>query len=338
MSAKYHIVPNSGKPGVCDPKKTGICKYAENGQNPEHYDSQQEAEKAYEKIAAEKFGNISTLKNREAYVDLSSIDVLYHATFSSNLASIQKNGLGNRKSVNKNWDFSDDVLYFSADLECARDFCESAEDVDEETYDSGIEVFAIRKKDNAELFKKFNIDTNDQSGLSFTTNQVIDFSELVAEEDLDEEDLNSFPNPDGWDVLPNEELKIPSESLNTNHGEEDTVEYYKAAYDYYEGSPRIVSRTRVVYIFEDHVIKVPLTDEGEFSNGLEVNTSKLQHLPIAKSEFITINHNGKEIEVMKMEKVQPVNADYKRMPDWVYRVDCGQVGLTRNGELVAYDL
>lgn len=215
--AKYHIVPNSGKPGVCDPQKTGICKYSKDGQNPEHYNSSEDAKIAYEKIAAAEFGNTLTLTNKN-------------------------------------------------------------------------------------------------------------------------EDTLMYPNPDGWDVLPNEELKIPSESLNTDHGQEDIVEYYKAAYDYYKGSPRIVSRTRVVYIFEDHVIKVPLTDEGEFSNGLEVNTSKHQHLPIAKSEFITINHNGKEMEVMKMEKVQPVIADYKRMPDWVYSVDCGQVGLTSTGELVAYDL
>ena len=187
MSVVYHVNPETGKTGVCDPKNTGICKYAENGQNPEHYDSPREAEKAYENIAAEKFGNVSTLKSRETYADLSNIDVLYHATFRSNVDSIQENGLGNRASVNKNWDISADFLYFSADLECARDFCESAEDVDDETYDSGIEVFAIRKKDNPELFKKFNIDTNDQSGLSFITEQVIDFSELVSEEELEEE-------------------------------------------------------------------------------------------------------------------------------------------------------
>lgn len=215
---RYHIVPQTGKSGVCDPKKTGICKYAENGENPEHYDSPQEAEIAYEKIAAEKLGNISTLPKK-------------------------------------------------------------------------------KKK-------------------------------------------SAFPNPDNWEMLDesDEELKTPSESLKVNHGDEHTLEYYQAAYEHYEGIPRIVSRTRVIYMFEDHVIKVPLTDEGEYSNGLEVNVSNQGDIPIAKSEFITINHNGKEIEVMKMEKVQPVNADYDKMPNWIYQIDCGQVGLTRTGELVAYDL
>lgn len=48
--AKYHINPKTGDSGVCNPEKTGICKYSENGKAPEHYDSPQKAEKAYAKL------------------------------------------------------------------------------------------------------------------------------------------------------------------------------------------------------------------------------------------------------------------------------------------------
>jgi len=46
---KYHITPDTGKPNICNPKKTGICKYAIDGVNPPHYESKHYAQKAYEK-------------------------------------------------------------------------------------------------------------------------------------------------------------------------------------------------------------------------------------------------------------------------------------------------
>lgn len=102
------------------------------------------------------------------------------------------------------------------------------------------------------------------------------------------------------------------------------------------GTPSI-GRTRAVFDTQDgFVIKVPYVDEGFYANHSEVVTSNTDdaYIPIAKCE-----HDEKEgVSVLVMEKVAIARADYKNMPDWVYSVDCGQVGYTKDGRLVAYDL
>lgn len=60
--AKYHINPKTGRANICNPEKTGVCKYAENGENPPHYDSKNEAKIAYEKQGNKEFGATRTLE------------------------------------------------------------------------------------------------------------------------------------------------------------------------------------------------------------------------------------------------------------------------------------
>lgn len=68
----------------------------------------------------------------------------YHATFAANLSSIKKTGL--QPGHSKNWDISKpDVIYLSNDPDIAYSFCECAEDVCSDKYDSGIVVLAIPK-------------------------------------------------------------------------------------------------------------------------------------------------------------------------------------------------
>lgn len=62
---RLHINPETGKSNPCNPKNTGICKYAEDGVNPPHYDSKEEAEKAYEEIANKKFGATKSLSKSD---------------------------------------------------------------------------------------------------------------------------------------------------------------------------------------------------------------------------------------------------------------------------------
>lgn len=64
---KYHINPDTGRPNICNPKKTGLCKYAENGENPQHYSDKKEAQAAYETIAEEKFGSITTISKKPKF-------------------------------------------------------------------------------------------------------------------------------------------------------------------------------------------------------------------------------------------------------------------------------
>lgn len=61
---KYHINPKTGRPNLCNPEKTGVCKYAENGENPPHYDNKADAKAAYEITAKEEFGATTTLSKK----------------------------------------------------------------------------------------------------------------------------------------------------------------------------------------------------------------------------------------------------------------------------------
>ena len=66
---------------------------------------------------------------------------LFHATYKANIDSIIEKGLGAEQR--KNWDFSEDgVVYFSDDENIANSYCETATDVLDEVYNSGIIVLA----------------------------------------------------------------------------------------------------------------------------------------------------------------------------------------------------
>lgn len=67
---------------------------------------------------------------------------LFHATFRANLQSIKKKGI--EPGHTKNWEDSNKgVICLSTDPEVAYSYCESAEEVSEYKYDSGIVVLAI---------------------------------------------------------------------------------------------------------------------------------------------------------------------------------------------------
>ena len=58
---KFHINPETGRPNQCT-ATVRDCKYAVNGEMPEHYDSKEEAQKAVEKTLSKEFGNVSSVK------------------------------------------------------------------------------------------------------------------------------------------------------------------------------------------------------------------------------------------------------------------------------------
>lgn len=104
-------------------------------------------------------------------------------------------------------------------------------------------------------------------------------------------------------------------------------------------------RTRVVFDRGDgYVVKVPFNGEGYMANGGEYKTYTYNvanpdnpGIPVAACNFEDFNSMDKEIPVLIMEKVTYAHGE-ENLPDWVGWVDCGQVGYTKNGELVAYDL
>lgn len=120
-----------------------------------------------------------------------------------------------------------------------------------------------------------------------------------------------------------------------------TLKYIKKFTREY-GTPE-VGRTRAVFDRGDgYMIKVPLNGEGFMANRSESLTSEAgdDFIPIAKcwQEDDKSIPDG-EINVLIMEKVTPITTiDYKALPNWVGFVDCAQVGHTKDGKLVAYDL
>lgn len=66
MATKFHINPETGKPGRCTATKKG-CKYAVDGVEPQHYSSEKEAQKAASKQLEAEHGALATTKKDEVY-------------------------------------------------------------------------------------------------------------------------------------------------------------------------------------------------------------------------------------------------------------------------------
>lgn len=90
-------------------------------------------------IAREEKLRVAKLQPKSSY--------LYHATYLANIDSIRKLGLG---AIGKsNWDGNPDVrnlVYMDENMDCALDFAESADAVDDDTYSSGIIVLRARTR------------------------------------------------------------------------------------------------------------------------------------------------------------------------------------------------
>lgn len=104
-------------------------------------------------------------------------------------------------------------------------------------------------------------------------------------------------------------------------------------------------RNRIVFDMGYYVVKLPSDHagfgdndwEGSVSNGPEQLANPLDYIQYARTRLMYVQ----DIPVCLMEKVSTEHEVHpfsdKSMPDWVSSVDCGQVGYTRRGRLVAYD-
>lgn len=102
---------------------------------------------------------------------------LYHATYKANINSIKKWGLG--AIQNKNWNISiKNIVCLSPSPEEANSFCECAEDVLDDIYNSGIVVLAINTTNlKKELLKQ---DPNMLSTKSFIYPEIIPSNALYV--------------------------------------------------------------------------------------------------------------------------------------------------------------
>lgn len=109
--------------------------------------------------------------------------------------------------------------------------------------------------------------------------------------------------------------------------------------------PMEVGRNRAVFLAGNYVIKIPLTDDGFVDNDWEGSISNSKQcynhpdwIQYPRTRLVCYN----EIPIVLAQKVRHVWEDEIKerlgfIPDWIYSVDCGQVGFTKNNRLVAYD-
>lgn len=101
-------------------------------------------------------------------------------------------------------------------------------------------------------------------------------------------------------------------------------------------------RNRNTFVFDSYVVKLPKTLDGIVDNDWEGSISNSAE-SFNKPEYVqyprtrlAFSRDG--IPVCIMERVEiPPWPGYDAYPDWVGSVDCGQVGYTKAGRLVAYD-
>jgi hypothetical protein len=93
-------------------------------------------------------------------------------------------------------------------------------------------------------------------------------------------------------------------------------------------------RYRMVFrVSETEVVKVPINEAGCIANLREALTFEREgrggHIPYAQCRL--------EGGLLWMEYVEVKHIPYSTGPEWVYSVDCGQVGRAQDGCLVAFD-
>lgn len=117
--------------------------------------------------------------------------------------------------------------------------------------------------------------------------------------------------------FPAEQVMVALKTLTTKHGE-----------------PIGEGRSRFVFdAGNGEVVKLPKNWEGISASGNEATWKMHDTVPVAKCRIEMVD----DIEVLYMEKVSPVKSS-QGLPEWTSWVDCQQVGIDKEGKLVAYDL
>lgn len=113
-------------------------------------------------------------------------------------------------------------------------------------------------------------------------------------------------------------------------------EIFQAARQFFEnqyGPPIGEGLKRVVFKDGNEVIKVPRNLNGDFGNCFEAETSNNPNFANCK---IDEELSSKlQLNILRMEYVEHVG--WSKEADWTWFIDCGQVGKTLDGRLVAYD-
>ncbi len=126
------------------------------------------------------------------------------------------------------------------------------------------------------------------------------------------------------------------------------AEAFRFAY----GEP-LVGRTRMVFIdrHQNVVYKLPFNYDGIAANEQEAAAFQRQeagepgYIPIAPCQIcfdddialVAERSSNSGIPILRTTYLRPVNVPASDLPAWTQSVDCAQVGLDENGELLAFD-
>lgn len=98
------------------------------------------------------------------------------------------------------------------------------------------------------------------------------------------------------------------------------------------GEPIGEGRHRIVFSDGDYVVKCPTKESGVAACWAELNSCDEWY---AKTSLDPLSAEVYPIQLVRMEYVHHMG--YSATPDWTWSIDCGQVGYTMDGRLVAYD-
>jgi hypothetical protein len=102
-------------------------------------------------------------------------------------------------------------------------------------------------------------------------------------------------------------------------------------------------RNRAVFDMGSYVVKLPRNSqgfgdndwEGSISNGPDSDPAEDIQYARTRMFYVKLPEHD-YIPILFMEKVVYAERQ-EHLPDWVMSVDCGQVGWSKNGKLVAFD-
>lgn len=147
-------------------------------------------------------------------------------------------------------------------------------------------------------------------------------------------------------ILVNQKLIDDWSHLDYFTSDEWSSVFIRACKFYYEKCLNVsYGRNRLAFVFDTYVFKVPCCEagcgdndwEGSVQNTIE-SFNNYEYIQYPKTELFYFE----ELPICKMELVTQANSKEIKsvlgfVPDWIYSIDCQQVGFTVEGRLVAYD-
>lgn len=104
-----------------------------------------------------------------------------------------------------------------------------------------------------------------------------------------------------------------------------------------------VGRHRATYLANNYVIKLPVHPNGFADNDWEGSLLSDINKDIARTRLVLYGPKGFEIPIVLMERVKPLDTEAEieaygeRARETAWNTDCMQVGLSKRGNVVAYD-